>query len=184
MAASYEHLGIVEYDMGNYKVAKEFYEESLAIRIATFGTHTSYLRFGCASNVYLHIGEGHAHVAASYNCLGAVESDMGHYQEAKECHLKSYDIRIAALGTTYSALSRSDLSILYVGEGHPAVATSCNNLGDLERCLGNYSKAKEWHLKSLNIRITALGMVWIVLGANPKVPFPCRGGPPSRGHFI
>ena len=70
VAASYNNLGIVYQDLGQYNEAKEYYEKALIIKKKIFG-------------------EEHAAVATSYNNLGSVSQDLGQYNEAKEHYEKA-----------------------------------------------------------------------------------------------
>ena len=44
-----------------------------------------------------------------------------------------------------------------LGENHPGVATSYNNIGIVYDAMGDYSKALDYYEKSLRIRLSVLG---------------------------
>ena len=157
VATSYDNLGTVYRDLGQYNEAKEYYEKALVIK----------------KKIY---GEEHASVAASYNNLGNVYRDLGQYNEAKEYHKKALVIKkkiygeehasVAAsynnLGTVYHDLGQYNEAKEYYekalvikkkiyGEEHASVAASYNNLGTVYRDLGQYNEAKEYHEKAVVI---------------------------------
>jgi len=43
------------------------------------------------------------------------------------------------------------------GNDHPSVATTCDNMGSVYDCQGDYVKALEYHGKALRIRLKVLG---------------------------
>ncbi|XP_020605746.1 kinesin light chain-like [Orbicella faveolata] len=74
VAISYNNLGIVYRNLGQYNEAKEYYEKAVIIRKQIFG-------------------EEHADVAISYNSLGVVYRNIGQYNEAKEYYENALIIR-------------------------------------------------------------------------------------------
>ena len=62
------------------------------------------------------------------------------YQECIGIHTELYQIRLSVLG-----------------ENHPDVATSLNNIGFVYKSLGEYGKALDYYERSLKIRISVLG---------------------------
>ena len=62
VGATYNNLGTVYSDFGQYSEAKENHEKALIIRKEIFGEH-------------------HAKVAESYNNLGTVYGDLGQYEK-------------------------------------------------------------------------------------------------------
>ena len=157
VATSYNNLGNVYRDLGQYNEAKEYQEKALV--------------------VYKKIcGEEHAAVATSYGNLGTVYYDLGQYNEAKEYQEKALVIRkkiygeehaavatsYGNLGTVYSDLGQYNEAKEYqekallikkkiYGEEHADVATSYGNLGTVYCDLGQYNEAKEYHEKALLI---------------------------------
>jgi len=73
-------------------------------------------------------------VAASYNKLAAVLSDLGHMKQAKEYHERALAIRLQKLGPY-----------------HTLVAASHNNLAAVISDPGDLKQAKEYHERALII---------------------------------
>ncbi|KAL9958275.1 hypothetical protein ACROYT_G035271 [Oculina patagonica] len=163
VATSYNDLGAVYTDIGEYNQAKEFHAKALAIRKKIFG-------------------EEHAHVATSYSNLGEVHRNIGEYNEAKELYEKALKINKSIFGDENAdiAASYSNLGLAYAdigdyhkarklheralmirkkifGEEHADVATIYNNLGAVYTNIGEYNKAKELHEKALLIRTKIFG---------------------------
>ncbi|KAL9958237.1 hypothetical protein ACROYT_G035227 [Oculina patagonica] len=141
-----------------YELAVSYHEKALVIR----------------KKIY---GEEHADVAASYNNLGAVYHDLGHYNKAKEYYDKGlfiskkiYGEKNAVVAASYNNLGNVYCDFaqyneakenydkgLFInktinGEKHADVAASYNNLGLVYVNLGQYNGAKEYHEKGLVIR--------------------------------
>jgi len=163
VAGSYNNLGSVYQDLGQYNEAEEYYEKALIIRKTIFG-------------------EEHDDVGTSYHNLGNLYQDLGHYNEAKECHEKALIIKkkifgeehgqVATsynyLGTVYQALGQYTEAKGYYeralftrkkifGEEHDDVGTSYNNLGSVCQALGQYKEAKGYLEKALIIRKKIFG---------------------------
>ena len=163
VAESYNNLGGVYQDLGQYNKAKEYHEKALIIKKEIFR-------------------EEHNQVAASYNNLGSVYQALGQYNEAREYHEKALIIRknifreehdhvgtsYNNLGNVYYALGQYNEAKKFLekaliirkkifGEKHDRVATSCNNLGRVYQALGQYSEAKEYQEKALVIRKAIFG---------------------------
>ena len=69
VATSYNNLGVVHDNLGNYEQAKKYYHRALAITLKQLGPE-------------------HVDVATSYNNLGLVHEKLGNYEQAKEfCEL-------------------------------------------------------------------------------------------------
>ncbi len=162
-AMSYNNIGGVYDDMGNYTKALKYYGKALAIREKVLGTAhpetaTSYNNIG---SVYLHIrddakamkyygkalairekvlGSEHPDTAMSYNNIGSVYDHMGDYNKALKYHTKALAIREKVLVTE-----------------HPDTATSYNNIGVVYKSMGDYAKALKYHTKALAIREKVLG---------------------------
>ena len=75
-------------------------------------------------------------VAASYNNLGTVYSDLDDFQKAKDYHARALDIRLR-----------------HIGPWHMDVATSYNNLGNVYSGLGDFLQAKDCLARTLDIRL-------------------------------
>ena len=158
VATSYNDLGAVYMDIGEYNQAKELHAKALMIRKKIFGEEhahvaTSYSHLG---EVYRNIGEcneakelyekaliinktvfgeEHPDVAASYSNLGLAFADIGNYHQAKNLHEKALIIRRKIFG-----------------EDHGDVATIYNNLGAVYTNIGNHNLAKLLHERALMIR--------------------------------
>jgi tetratricopeptide (TPR) repeat protein len=64
----------------------------------------------------------------------------GSHDEALEFHQKSLFIKLAALG-----------------ENHPVLASSYENIGSIWNSIGSYEKAFEYYQKSLEIKLSKFG---------------------------
>ena len=170
------------------------YISSDTIKADVFNVHGLTLSMKCkyeasisclekATKTYTEIyGEHDCKVAESYNNLGGVYQDLGHYNEAKEYHEKALIIKkeifgeendqVAAsynkLGSVFQALGQYNEAKGYhekalitrkkiFGEEHDDVGTSYNNLGNVCQALGQYNKAKEYLEKALIIRKKIFG---------------------------
>ena len=162
-ATSYNNIGSVYDDMGDYDKALEYYGKDLAICEKVLGTKhpstaTSYNNIG---GVYYHMGDyakaleyygkalaicekvlgtGHPDTAASYHNIGSVYYNMGDYNKALEYLGKALAIKEKVLGTE-----------------HPHTATSYNTIGTVYYNMGDYDKALEYLGKALAIREKVLG---------------------------
>ena len=162
-ALSYNNIGSIYSDMGDYPKALEFYTKALSIREKVLGkdhpdTANSYNNIG---NVYGYIGDypkaldfltkalnikekalgkDHPDTATSYSNIATVYSSMGDYTKALEFYTKALSIREKVLG-----------------KDHPDTANSYNNIGLVYSNMGNYSKALEFYTKALNIYEKVLG---------------------------
>ena len=123
LATSYNNLGNVCRDLGDYTAAKEWHGKALAIWEKLNAENPS----AYASDL-----------AGSYNNLGAVCINLGDYTAAKEWLEKALAIREKLYEDNPSAYA-SDL------------ADSYNNLGVVCDDLGDYIAAKKWHSKALEI---------------------------------
>lgn len=162
-ATSYNNIGIVYANLGDYDKALEYYFKALEIYKVVLGekhsdTASSYNNIGLVydnlgdydkalefKNKALEIqkdvlGEKHADTAMSYNNIGLIYSIFGDYDKALEHHLKSLEIQKEILG-----------------ENHRDTATSYNNIGVVYTNLGEYDKVLEYHFKALEIRKDVLG---------------------------
>ena len=162
-ATSYNNIGLVYDNQGNYAKALEYYEKSLAIDLKVFG-------------------ENHAATAMSYNNIGAVYAQQGNYAKALEYYEKSLAIDLKVFGENHpdTAMSYNNIGGVYYdqgnyakaleflnkalaiklkvsGENHPDTAASYNNIGGVYDAQGNYAKALEYSEKSLAIWLKILG---------------------------
>ncbi|GHU24550.1 hypothetical protein FACS1894164_11450 [Spirochaetia bacterium] len=162
-AGSYNNIGVVYRDMGNYEKALEFYQKACAILEKVLGSE-------------------HPDTAGSYNNIGVVYRDMGNYEKALEFHQKARAIREKVLGLEHpdTAASYNNIGVVYDSMGdyekalefhqearaikekvrgseHPDTATSYNNIGAVYHGMGDYEKALEFHQEARAIREKVLG---------------------------
>ena len=151
MATSYNNLGLVHEQLGDFEKAKKYHELALSI---------------CQKK----LGAENVQVATSYNNLGSVHQQLGDFEKAKEYHELALSIRQKKLGpenvdvaTSYNNLGlvhdklgdfekakeyhELALSIYQkkLGPENVQVATNYNNLGSVLKQLGDFEKAKEYH---------------------------------------
>ena len=162
-ARSYNNIGIVYANLGDYDKALEYLFKALEIKKDVLGenksdTASSYNNIGVvyrnlgeydkALEYYFKaleiekevLGENHPDTASSYNNIGVVYKNLGDYDKALEYHFKALEIKKDVLG-----------------ENHPDTAGSYVNIGIVYDELGNYNKALEYHFKALEIRKDVLG---------------------------
>jgi len=177
-------LGMILFDVGDYKKAITCFEKALEIDRKVYGEEhpdvaTRLNNLGLAwyslgdckkaveyyekaleidGKVY---GEEHPHVAKYLNNLGEVWRSLGDYEKAIQYYEKALEI---------------DRKVY--GEEHPDVAIYLNNLGLAWRSLGDYRKAIQYYEKALEIdrkvygeehpdvaiRLNNLGLAWRSLG--------------------
>ena len=150
-------IGYCQFEIGNYKEAKGYFEKCLEFNRKTYG-------------------ETHEEVATSWNNLGGAYYSLGQYDTAVQYHIKALALRIKIygeshpdvaqswnnLGEAYRALGQYETAIQYhkktlnlrkkiYGESHPDVAQSWNNLGEDYRALGQYETAIQYHKKAMEI---------------------------------
>ncbi|CAF1474301.1 unnamed protein product [Rotaria sordida] len=161
-AYCYHHLGLMKDDQGQYDVAIDFYEKSLAI---------------CEKI----LPPNHPSLATSYNSIGLVYDNMGDYSKALEFYEKALKIREEALSSNHPdlAIPYGNIGGVYNNMGdylkalefyeksykikekalspnHPDLATSYNNIGVVYKNMGDYSKALEFFEKAHKIDEKAL----------------------------
>ncbi|CAF1342469.1 unnamed protein product [Rotaria sordida] len=162
LATSYNGIGAVYDNMGEYSEALSSYERSLEIRkIALPPNHPDLAApYNNIGNVYKNMGEyskalssyevsleirkillppNHVDLAASYNNIGAVYYNMGEYSEALSSYERSLEIQKIALPPN-----------------HPDLASSYGNIGLVYDNLDEYSKALSSYERSLEIQKIAL----------------------------
>ncbi len=162
-ATSYNNIGLVYDNQGDYGKALEYYLKALAIHEKTLGrehpsTATSYNNIGLVYGnqgdygkaleyffkaLAIHektLGPEHPDIATLYNNIGGMYKDQGDYDRALEYYFK-------ALATWEKTL----------GMEHPSTAISYNNIGTVYDDQGDYDKALEYYLKALAIHEKTLG---------------------------
>ncbi|CAF1182076.1 unnamed protein product [Rotaria sordida] len=107
LATSYNNIGSVYDDMGDYSKALEFHEKSYQI-------------FEKA------LPPNHPSLAISYGNIGQVYKNMGDYSKALEFYEKSLKIREKALPPNHSSLATSynNIGVAYFGKGDYSKALS------------------------------------------------------------
>ncbi len=162
-ATSYNEIGMVYDNKGNYSKALKYYFKALAIREKVLGTEhhdtaTSYNNigmvyyaqgdYGKALDYYFKalaivekvLGKEHPDTATSYNNIGRVYALQGDYDKTLEYYYNALKIYEKALG-----------------KEHPDTATSYNNIGRVYASQGDYDKALEYYYNALKIYEKALG---------------------------
>ena len=162
-ATCLNNLGVLYYEMGDYKSAELFWKKVPEIRKKVLGEEhpeyahslnnlgTLYREMGDykSADHYLKqaleiiknaLGESHPDYAASLNNLGTLYREMGDYKSAELFWKKALEIKKKALG-----------------EAHPDYAKSLNNLGVLYKTMGDYKSAEPYYKKALEIIKNALG---------------------------
>ncbi|QVJ81666.1 Tetratricopeptide (TPR) repeat [Prevotella sp. khp1] len=162
-AKSYNNIGIVYFDKGEYDKALEHHLKALDIRKKVLGTEhpdtaMSYYNiasaYGCEDDFYkaleFHLkaheinekvlGTAHPATADFYNNVGQVYGIKGDSDKALECFLKALEILEKTLGME-----------------HPDTASSYNRIGGEYWYKGDYDKMLEYYLKALEIREKVLG---------------------------
>ena len=163
VATSYNNIGYVYYNQGDYAQALEYYNKALEIRLSVFGdSHPdvamSYNNIGLVHNgqgnyaqalenynkaleIYLSVFGGiHPNIATIYNNIGMVYYSQGDYAQALEYYNKALEIRLSVFG-----------------DSHPDVAMSYNNIGLVHNSQGNYAQALEYCNKALEIYLSVFG---------------------------
>ncbi|ETO12802.1 hypothetical protein RFI_24575 [Reticulomyxa filosa] len=163
VANSYNNLGLVYEDKGQYNKAIESYERSIKIILDVFGNNHAW-----SINVYNNLGDSydkkryyrkaieyytkaleirlnilgtnHGDVALSYNNVGYAYNEARQYDQAIECHQKALKIKLDIYGNN-----------------HSDVASSYNNLGYSYSNKGQHDEAIQCHEKALKIRLDLFG---------------------------
>ena len=162
-AVSYNNIGEVYNEQGDYDKALEYHQKALLIREKVLGTE-------------------YPETATSYNNIGVVYRKQGKYDKAWECHRKAMDIREKVLGIEHpdTAISYNSMGVVYdeignyekaleyyfkaikivekrLGTEHPNTASSYNNIGSVYHKQGNYNEALKYFRKALEIDEKVLG---------------------------
>lgn len=157
-AMSYNNIGLVYYELGDFNKALEYHFKALAIQ-----------------------GTNHPDTAISYNNIGMTYNEQGNYAEAIEYYLKALKIKEKNLGTNHpdTATSYNNIATSYndlgdykraleyclkalkiretiLGTEHPDTAQSYYNTGEIYRQIDR-EKALEYHYKALKIQEKVLG---------------------------
>ncbi len=152
LAQSYNNIGIIHWNKGDYAQALEFYFKSLKISedigdkkgIAkgyhgigiihwNKGDYAQAIEFYFkALKIYEEIGDKKG-MSASYNNIGAIQHSKGDYAQAIAFYFKSLKID-EELGNKQ------------------AMASTYNNIGNVHKEKGDCDQAMEFHFKSLKIR--------------------------------
>ena len=158
LATAYNWLGLSYKDLGDYKSAFRYLENSLAIRKAILAENDPDL-----AKSYNNIGD-------AYDCLGDYNKELENKLKALELFKKvrpanppdlarSYSnvgYAYGQLGDHHSALEHNlkalELFKKVLSPDHPELANSYNNLGRIYGQLNEYNKALEYHRKALEIR--------------------------------
>ena len=163
IAMSFNIIGAVHLQNGNYNWAIENLQKSLSIRLRLFG-------------------EEHSQVAGSYHNIGALYRDKGDYDRALEYNEKSLLINLQLrgeedrwvannynnIGSVYRHKGDFDRALEYytkalsirlrlLDEEHDEVANSYNSIGTAYQSKGNYDKALEYFKKNLSIVLRLYG---------------------------
>lgn len=145
-ARSYNNIGVVYSNLGDYDKALEHHNKALEIEKAL-------------------LGENNSDTANSYNNIGAIYKDLGKYDKALEYGFKALKIRKTTFGKKhpFTAMSYDNIGCVYqylgdydkasdyhfkalkifkevFGENNPHTAMSYQNIGNVSRDLGNYCK--------------------------------------------
>ena len=157
IAISYNNIGSVYSDKGDYDKALEYYNKALTIWKSK-------------------LGEEHTDVARSYNNIGLVYQAKSDYDKALKYFNKALAIQKAKLGEEHTDVARSynNIGVVYyqkedydkalefynkalaiwkskLGEEHTDVATSYSNIGVAYTNKEDYDKALEYFDKALPI---------------------------------
>lgn len=162
-ATSYNNIGNLMFDKGQYDQALDYYQKALTIKETLLGEESqgvaTYLNnignayhakrdYGQALMYHQRalnirenlLGVDHPDVAGSFNNIGAVYRDQKNYVQAMDYYKKALTIREKTLGLD-----------------HPNTATTYNNIGLTYQYQGNDDQALDYYQKALSIREEVLG---------------------------
>jgi len=153
---SYNNIGLVYFEQGEYEQAINCYTKTLQIRIQDFG-------------------ETNPEVANCYSNIGVAYSKLENYDAAIEYHKKALEIRLIkdsveaaksynSIGVCYSRKKAYNEAIesfkkakeIYcdkLGKDHPMLSTMYNNIGNAYLDKGWYDDALKYFKKSLEIKL-------------------------------
>ena len=156
-ASSYNDIGCIYDERGDYAKALDYYEKALQIRLQIYG-------------------EKHLDVAMSYNNIGGICDSRGNYALALKYYEKALHIKLQFYGKRHPDIATSYLSIggiyadqgnyvqalvyyekalqmwlSFYGERHPDVVLFYNNIGNVHSRQGEYSQALEYYERAIQI---------------------------------
>ena len=162
-ATSYNNIGLVYKNQGDYDKALECYFKALEIWEKV-------------------LGKEHPDTSISYNNIGAVYDSQGDYAKALEYYFKALEIREKVLGKEHpdTATLYNNIGLVYYNQGdydkaleyhfkaleirekvlgkeHPDTATTFNNIGLVYDNQGDYAKALKYYSKDMEICEKVLG---------------------------
>ncbi|CAF4248771.1 unnamed protein product, partial [Didymodactylos carnosus] len=162
IAATYNNMGLVHYNQGNYVEALNYYKKTLEIQLKSLTENhpdiaTTYNNVGLvhynqgnhveALNYYKKtleiqlksLTENHPDIATTYNNMGGVHDNQGNYTKALNYYKKTLEIQLKSLP-----------------ENHPDIARTYNNMGHVHDNQSNYIEALNYYKKTLEIRLKSL----------------------------
>lgn len=154
---------ILYEDLGNFRVAEEFYQKALTIQKENFGENNSDIAqtYNNLGSLYYNLGslkkseefyeialkirknifgEKHHYIADSYNNLGVLCLNQGQFKKAEDFFGRALSIRIEIFG-----------------KKHGDIADSYGNFGILYENIKDLEKAQSFQLKALKIRLDLFG---------------------------
>ena len=163
IAHTYEELGLLHIDMGEFTKAESYLHQSLEIQLEQ-------------------LGPNHINVADSYNNLGVLCKNKGDLQLAKDYHQRALEIRVEQLGPNHIDVAGSynnlgnvcntkgdlqlaedyhqralEIRVEQLGPNHIDVSGSYNNLGNVCEIKGDLQLAEDYHQRALEIQFEQLG---------------------------
>ncbi|NLK66351.1 MAG: ATP-binding protein [Campylobacteraceae bacterium] len=162
-AGFYNNIGVIHYNLCNFKEALKYHEKALKARREALGENHKDLvaSYGNIGNVYYGLGdykealkyhekalniqkeilgENNKDIATYYNNIGVVYSHLGNYEEALGYHKKALNIQKET-----------------IGENHPDTAISYNNIGNVYYILNKPTRALRYYKRTLSIRKETIG---------------------------
>ena len=149
LASSYNSIGIIHKNLGNYETALDYYIKSLTMR-EKLGNRRS--------------------VAGSYNNIGIVYKNLKSYEQALTYYQKALEINIESNNKLWTAFNYNNIGVAYqmlneydkaleanfnaleikkeIGRGD--FSSSYNNIGEIYTQKGEYDKALEYIMKAVN----------------------------------
>ncbi|MCB9298722.1 MAG: CHAT domain-containing protein [Lewinellaceae bacterium] len=163
-AYNYQAVGVAYRCIGDYERAGQYFDKALAARLGS-------------------LGPDHPHVAATYMVTGRLYKELGEPEKAMELLDKALDIRLRKeqdkeyIANTYNtiAITLGDMGAYHraidtlrkalaiqgaeFGPGHPHVARSLSQVGQMFLRAGDYAQADLYLQKALDIQLDKLGPV-------------------------
>ncbi|MBL4655539.1 MAG: tetratricopeptide repeat protein [Bacteroidia bacterium] len=150
LASSYNSIGIIQKNLGNYETALDYYIKSLRMR-EKLGNQRS--------------------VAGSYNNIGIVYKNLKNYEQALAYYYKALEINKETNNKLWMAYNYNNIGVAYqvlgkydealeanfnsmeikkeIGKGE--ISSSYNNIGEIYIQKGEYDKALEYIMKAINL---------------------------------